>query len=235
MTGTIVSLQVGLPTPMPTPDSADAPGKAWVSGFIKQPVFTSIRLGKENLEGDGQADRVHHGGAHKAVCVYSAEHYPEWQQSLSLPELTWGGFGENLTVAELTEADVCIGDIWTIGTATVQVSQPRQPCWKLARRWGIRNLAKRVQQTGRTGWYFRVLEEGQIQQGMPMTLSDRTWPQWSISASNHVMHHDKANLTAARHLAALPSLSPSWTSTLNNRIQQDTEPDEQKRLEDSGQ
>lgn len=99
------------------------------------------------------------------MCVYPADHYPYWREALNLPVLPFGAFGENLTVEGLIEAMVCIGDIWTVGGATLQVSQPRQPCWKLARRWQVKTLALQVQQTGWTGCYFRVLGEGTLSAG----------------------------------------------------------------------
>ncbi|EMI19851.1 MOSC domain containing protein [Rhodopirellula maiorica SM1] len=204
--------------------------KPWVSGFLKKSVSDPLWLRSTNLEGDGQADLEHHGGPHKAVCVYPADHYPEWQTTLQIPDLTWGSFGENFTIADLTESDVCIGDVWSVGPATVEVSQPRQPCWKLARRWDIKTLALQVQQTGRTGWYFRVLVEGIVQQGMKITLVERPEPQWTVAEANRIMHHDKHDRDAAARLAAVSTLSPSWKTTLQNRIEKNIQPDEQKRL-----
>ncbi len=220
----IISIQTGLPQEL-------CGAKSWTTGFLKQPVTELLWLGATNLEGDGQADLVHHGGTHKAVCVYSGEHYPYWRETLKLPEMPWGSFGENFTVAELTESDVCIGDVWQIGSATVQVSQPRQPCWKLARRWNIKDLALQVQETGYTGWYFRVLVEGSVQCGMTMSLIERRCPEWTVAAANDVMHHDKKNLDAAARLAALPLLSPSWKETLDNRVARGVGPDERSRLD----
>ncbi|WP_442509035.1 MOSC domain-containing protein [Novipirellula sp. SH528] len=220
---TIVSINVGRPQTLGTE-------KPWVSGFLKKSVSEPLWLRSTNLDGDGQADLQHHGGPHKAVCVYSADHYPDWRTTLQIPELTWGDFGENFTIADLAEADVCIGDVWAIGEATVEVSQPRQPCWKLARRWDIKTLALQVQQTGRTGWYFRVLVEGIVQQGMEIALVERPEPQWTVAAANQVMHHDKQDRDAAAKLAAVPTLSPSWKTTLNNRVEKNVQPDEQKRL-----
>ena len=215
---TILSLQVGLPGELSDTESNDSK-KTWTTGFIKQPVDRSVWLGSLNLTGDGQADLVHHGGANKAVCVYSAEHYPFWHRELNRVDMQHGAFGENLTIAGLTEKDVCIGDIWAIGEALVQVSQPRHPCWKLARRWNIKDLALRVQQTGRTGWYFRVLREGLIASGMPITLAERPFAVWTVDRANHIMHHDKENFAEAACLAAIPLLSSNWQESLLRRIQ----------------
>jgi MOSC domain-containing protein YiiM len=188
-----------------------------------------------NLDGDGQADLVHHGGRDKAVLAYSADHYGEWRKALNKPTLPFGAFGENFTVQGLTEADVCIGDIWKIGDkATVQVSQPRQPCWKLARRWRIKTLALQVQQTGRTGWYFRVVNEGIVAQGMPLTLLERPHPGWSVERANRVMHLEKDDLRSAGELAAIQLLAASWRATLRARVEQNVDVGSEKRLNGPG-
>jgi len=189
-----------------------------------------VRLGVVNLEGDGQADLAHHGGPDKAVLSYSAEHYAGWRQMLNNPSLTHGAFGENFTVAGLTEADMCIGDTWLVGDeAVVQLSQPRQPCWKMARRWRLKSLALQVQQSGRTGWYFRVLREGIVAAGMPLALRERPHPEWTVERANRVMHGDVNDVAAAQELAAISLLSASWRKTLARRaIEQ--RPDSKKRL-----
>lgn len=224
MRAPVLSIQVGMPQTF----DGDKP---WTTGFFKQAVMEPLWLGAINLDGDAQGDLVHHGGPHKAVCVYPATHYPFWRERLELDELKAGDFGENFTVGELTESDVCIGDVWTVGQAQVQVSQPRQPCWKLARRWDIKDLALQVQQTSRTGWYLRVLVEGSVQQGMEMTLIERKHPHWTIAAANWLMHHDRHNLRDAALLAAVPELSPSWKKTLIDRVEKGLQPDELKRLQ----
>jgi len=227
---TIVSIQVGKPeTTNCHSFRSDTGETTWTTGFGKQPVAGSVRLRKLNFDGDAQADLKHHGGPDKAVCVYPASHYAFWQSELSI-ELVGGAFGENLTVAELTEDDVCIGDVWRIGDARVQVSQPRQPCWKLSRWWNIKDLALRVQQTGRTGWYLRVLEEGDVEPETPITLVDRVHQDWSIAAANELMHHDKKNIAKASSLANLAELSASWRDTLNRRCQNQPESTPERRL-----
>lgn len=223
----LLSVQVGQPKTI-------AAEKEWTTGIWKSPVGQPVWLGATNLQGDGQADLVNHGGTHKAVCVYSAVHYPAWLQTLPLAEMPWGSFGENFTVDLLTETDVCIGDVWSVGDAVVQVSQPRQPCWKLARRWGIKDLALQVQQTGWTGWYFRVLGEGLVGPGDRLRLVDRVAAEWTVAAANRVMHHDKHDLDAAARLAAVPTLSPSWQATLNKRVDKQTPSGESQRLQGPG-
>lgn len=190
--------------------------REWTTAFYKEPVSGSVALGSEGLEGDGQADRRVHGGPDKAVNVYPQEHFAAWRAELGL-ECQGGAFGENFTTAGLTEAAVCIGDTFRLGAVVVQISQPRQPCWKLARRWRLKDLAHRVEQTGRTGWYFRVLSPGQVAAPSDVVLVDRPHPEWTVAAANRVMHHDKTNRDAARALAACRALSESWKHSLLGR------------------
>lgn len=215
--GTIISLQVGKPKAMGSSESSDPLDQVWRTGFFKEPTTKLTWLGQLNLDGDGQADLENHGGVEKAVNVYPIEHYPYWTQTLALQDLTPGAFGENFTTEGLLERDVCIGDIFEIGESLVQVSQPRQPCWKLARRWRIKDLALRVQETGRTGWYFRVLREGQVQAGNPLILMERPHPNWTVSSANMVMHHQTNDRQAAKDLADCNYLSSRWREKLKRR------------------
>jgi MOSC domain-containing protein YiiM len=215
----LASIQVGLPRQYGEAGAADPLDQPWTSGFYKEPVRGPVRLGPTNLDGDRQADRVHHGGPDKAVLAYAADHYVYWRVALRDPALPFGAFGENFTVAGLTEADVCIGDVWKVGPeAVVQVSQPRQPCWKLARRWRVRTLAAQVQRTGRTGWYFRVVTGGAVAAGMPLALLDRPHPDWPVERANRVMHAGANDPRATAELAALPLLAASWRTTLAGRV-----------------
>jgi MOSC domain-containing protein YiiM len=226
----LASIQVSLPRRFGREGAAEPMDRPWVTGFFKEPVAGAVRLGPTNLEGDGQADLVHHGGPDKAVLMYSARHYPAWRLSLNHPSLPFGAFGENFTISGLTEADVCIGDTWQVGdVAITQVSQPRQPCWKLARRWRIKTLALQVQESGRTGWYVRVLHEGTVAAGMPVVLLHRPHPDWTVERANRVMHTDKSDVAAASQLAAIPLLSGNWRTTLTRRATQQ-ESDHTKRL-----
>lgn len=141
---TLVSIQVGKPEHR-EPVEGDTSTKPWTTAFYKQPVDGPVQVAGAGLEGDGQADLRHHGGPDKAVCVYSAEHFAYWRDDLGFGEEFGGGaFGENFTVAGLDESSVCIGDVWRIGNVELQVTQPRQPCWKLARRWRLKDLTARV-------------------------------------------------------------------------------------------
>jgi len=190
----------------------------WTTGFFKTPVYGQIRVGHVNLEGDGQADLTNHGGSEKAINAYPFEHYRYWQETIGLQDLQAGAFGENFTVTGVLESDVCIGDIFEIGDTRLQISQPRQPCWKLARRWRVKDFALRVQDTGRTGWYFRVLQEGMVEAGSKLTITERPYPQWTIALANDVMHQRIFDMGAARSLMECHLLSVRWKETLAKRL-----------------
>ena len=106
----------------------------------------------------------------------------------------------------------------TVGTATVQISQPRQPCWKLARLWMIEDFAQQVVQANRTGWYFRVIRGGTIEAGQPLVLVERPHPEWTVAAANDVMHRGGHDPEASAALAAVPALSLAWKQTLERRL-----------------
>ena len=215
--GQLLSVQVGLPQTIGRAEAADPMDQVWTTGFFKRPVVGPVRLGLNHLEGDRQADLRNHGGPDKAVNVYPTEHYAYWERDRGMTDLPPGAFGENFTTQGLLEGDVCLGDVFEIGAALVQVSQPRQPCWKLARRWRMKDLALRVQQSGRTGWYFRVLREGSVQAGEKLVLIERPCPEWTVAAANHVMHHLADDREAARRLESCRILSRRWRETLARR------------------
>jgi MOSC domain-containing protein YiiM len=208
----LLSIQVGLPIVID-----DTPDRQWTTGFNKTTVAGPVRVGRTNLAGDGQADLKNHGGPDKVICVYPNDHGDYWQAELGLRP-PHGAFGENFTTQGMVEDDVCLGDIFACGTATFQVSQPRQPCWKLARRWQIKDLAARVEKTGRTGWYFRVLSEGTVQAPTDVELIERPFPQWTITSANNVMRSRATDAQMIRALASCPALSASWQVALAHRV-----------------
>ena len=208
------AVHVGTPQQLGTPGAADPFDRPWRSGFLKLPVAGPVAVGWNNLAGDGQADLVNHGGADKAVCVYSLDHYGFWRRELGFVPVPSGAFGENFTVADLDETGVCVGDTWAAGDALFQVSQPRQPCWKLARRWRVKDLAVRVRDNGRTGWYFRVVRPGTVAAGLPLTLSARPHPDWTVARANDVVY---GRSPGAAELARLPELADSWKRYLDDR------------------
>jgi MOSC domain-containing protein YiiM len=214
----IVSIQIGEPTTYVHHGAVDGKDCTWTTAFFKTPVEGSVWVGRTNIAGDRQADLEFHGGSDKAVLAYSADHYAYWCERLGNPDLPYGGFGENLTIAGLDESQVCIGDTWQAGPVIFQITQPRQPCWKLSRRWGIDDLARQVIQNGKSGWYLRVLAEREIAAGCEMTLIERPHPTWTVHRASDLMHHRKSDLAAAAELASLPELSAAWRETLQERI-----------------
>ena len=215
---TLVSIQVGQPTSYGRDDAADPHDRSWTTAFFKSPITGPALVGLTNIVGDAQADLKNHGGIDKAVLAYAASHYELWRDELARPDLGYGGFGENLTIAGLTEENVCIGDVWSLGEALFQVSQPRQPCWKLARRWRMTDLTAQVIANGRTGWYLRVLQEGWIDAGQALKLIERPQPDWTVAQGNEVMHHRKSDAALASELAGLPELSAAWRESMRRRI-----------------
>ena len=167
MVAKLVSIQVGQPQTY-----HDDQG-TWETSFFKVPVQGTIFLGALGLEGDAVADRKHHGGPDQAVLLYSADHYALWRVELDV-DLPSGALAENLTVSGIDENTVYIDDIYQVGPVKLRVTRPRIPCWKIARRWNLPDLTKRVTQTGRTGWYCRVLQEGEIEAGLPVELCSRS-------------------------------------------------------------
>jgi len=199
----IESLNIGLPK------NEIFHGKEVRTGISKIPVSGPIHLNELGFDGDGVADHKHHGGPDKAVCVYSRDHYPYWEKILG-GELPPAAFGENLSVSGIMEDRVCIGDIFQVGTALAQVSQPRQPCAKLAARYDRDDMVKLVADSGRTGFYFRVLENGIVRVGEPILLKEREPHQVSVTFANNIFHHDKRNYEGVEKVLAVPALSDSW-------------------------
>ena len=210
----LTSIQVGMPRQHGDRAASNKLGRPWRSAFYKEPALGPVWVGRTNLAGDGQADLENHGGPDKAVLAYAAAHYPLWRAELEEPEMPYGGFGENFTVEGLSEDSVCIGDTFEVGTALVQVSQPRRPCRNIARRWQRGNLTTLVDRTGRTGWYLRVLREGQVEAGETVALVERPNPRWSVTRATRAMRGHQQDRDEARALSGLPELSAAWKATL---------------------
>lgn len=192
-------------------------GKETASGIVKNAISHSVELAELGLAGDEQADLVNHGGKDKAVCVYSADHYPHWENVLSR-KLPHGTFGENFTVKGMSERDLHIGDVFQVGTALVQVSQPRQPCWKLAMRWGLDELPLLVTESGATGFYLRVLENGVVGNGDKLRLVQTHPARITVEEANRLMHKDKEDAEGIRRLLAVKELSANWVNTFMKRL-----------------
>jgi MOSC domain-containing protein YiiM len=206
---TILSLHVGLPA---THGADSISQKPWESGIFKSPVAGRVFLDTLNLAGDGQQDLKNHGGPFRAVLAYSADHYPVWWDELGRDRDSFphGSFGENFTVDGLDEASVCLGDIYAVGEARIQVSQPRWPCYKLARRNDIKDLPARVDARGWGGWYHRVVQTGHVAAGDAYALVERPYPHFPISLLNALMAEREHDPRASGMLAEMEMLTPSW-------------------------
>jgi len=199
----VVSVNVGMPR------EVEWNGKTVSTGIYKSPVSTPIDLKKLNLAGDGQADLTVHGGVNMAVYVYSTGHYDYWKTQLPDVELEWGAFGENLSVEGCLDHEVYIGDCFRIGTAQVQVTQPRAPCFKLGIRFGDQGMVKRFMDSRRFGFYLRVLKEGVVQAGDEMELVEQDKGKVSVSdiMSLYLNPSDRELMQRAVNVE---SLAESW-------------------------
>ncbi|MDG1873380.1 MAG: MOSC domain-containing protein [Mariniblastus sp.] len=214
----LLSTQVGLPQTWVDENSKNSAKANWTTGFYKSAVQGWVQVRRLNLEGDGQADLVHHGGVDKAVLMYSADHFSDWAAELERSDITGGMFGENLTVSGISESTVCIGDQLRINDVVLEVSQPRQPCWKLARRWNVKELPKLVVKNGRSGWYCRVVQTGKIKSGLPIELLHREHHEWTIGRVHETLFHRPQDDESRKKLASIRQLSQSWkTDLLNER------------------
>ena len=202
---TVDALLTGIPVPFRDSD---------YSAIAKQPVSGAVRIGWLGLAGDSVADPVHHGGWDKAIHLYPQDHYGWWRERkpghplLEKP----GAFGENIASHGMTEEEVCLGDRFSLGSAVVEVSHGRQPCWKLDHRFGARDVMATIVKTARCGIYFRVLREGEAEAGAMMELLERPLPQWSIARLFRLLigggHKDEPD--AVRALADMPVLAEAW-------------------------
>ncbi|HET8728715.1 MAG TPA: MOSC domain-containing protein, partial [Alphaproteobacteria bacterium] len=165
------------------------------------------------------------------------DHYPVWREGLpQAAELLSGpgAFGENLSSTGLTEQEVCVGDVFALGTARLQVSQARQPCWKLGCRFGDPAMPRLVQDSGRTGWYYRVLDPGVAAAGDRLILRDRPNPDWTLARVLHVLYHDCLNRPALAAIAGLEDLAVGWRRLAQRRLDSMTVEDWGARLLGSG-
>ncbi|WP_150291750.1 MOSC domain-containing protein [Sphingobium estronivorans] len=202
---TINALLTGTPLPFRDGD---------YSAIAKKPVDGAVRIGWLGVEGDSVADTVHHGGWDKAIHLYPQDHYDWWRERkpghrlLDAP----GAFGENIASSGMTEAEICLGDRFSLGSAVVEVSHGRQPCWKLDHRFGEKDIMATVVKTARCGIYFRVVREGEAKSGLQMTLLERPLPDWSIARVFRLLigGGHKSDPDAVRMLADMPLLAEAW-------------------------
>ena len=193
-------------------------GKRVTTGIFKEPVKGRVRLRTLNLEGDAQADLVHHGGIYKAVYVYSIENHDYWRREVGRTDLTFGQFGENFTVEGMLENEICIGDIFRVGGALVEVTQPRAPCFKLGIKMGSTQFPKRFLASGRVGFYLRVLEEGEVEAGDLFERVKMDPERMTVKEVTHLLYFDQENLHGAKKALRIEALSPGWRGSFEERL-----------------
>ena len=210
MIARIASLRVGRIAPL-------GPERV-ASAFIKDAVAEPVMAGALGLDGDHQADLSVHGGPEKAIYAYPSARYPDWAGAFPdlAPRFVAGAMGENLTVDDMVEDDLCVGDVHAIGGALLQVCQPRQPCFKLALALGEPRLGKHMVGTGHCGWYYRVLREGPIAAGDTVMLADRPNPAFAFPRLVTIVNRGGATLPELQDLAAMPGLA----SNIGRRVRE---------------
>jgi MOSC domain-containing protein YiiM len=199
----VISVNVGLPKELLSG------GRPIATGIIKTPISGPVRVRTLNLDGDGQADLTVHGGVDKAVYFYPSEHYEFWQHALGL-KLSWAAFGENLTVAGLEETSISIGDQLGIGTAVLAVSQPRLPCFKLAAKFQRDDMIERFLDSRRTGFYARVIQEGELQAGDPVVMLREDPARLTIREITDIYLNKRPKPSDVRRVLSVDALAESW-------------------------
>jgi len=187
--------------------------KGQLSAYVKTPIDRSVVLTKLGIIGDHQADKKHHGGVDKALFHYPSDHYRVWESER--PELTSylrnvGAFGENVSSSGADETNVFIGDQYKLGSAIIEISQGRQPCWKLGHFFNDLSMVKAVVDTGRGGWYYRVLTQGEFNIGDKFELIERPNPMLSVKKVFDVLIAKNKDIDTLSRLVELDTLSPSW-------------------------
>jgi MOSC domain-containing protein YiiM len=208
----VVSLSVGRPR------EVEWHGRRVLTSIFKTPVDRRLRVTTLNFEGDQQSDLSVHGGVDKAVYVYPSEHYEYWRRELPQADFPWGVFGENLTTEGLLEADVRIGDRFRLGSAEFLVTQPRMPCYKLGIRFGRPDILKRFLQSGRTGFYFSVAQEGEVGAGDSIEPITHAAEGLTVAEVVDLYTVDAENQELLRRAVQSPVLPESWRDYFRKRL-----------------
>jgi MOSC domain-containing protein YiiM len=195
------------------------------TGIYKARITTAIALGPEGFVGDAQADRRVHGGPEKAVHHYAAEHYAELAARFPFAAAAFvpGALGENLSTRGLTEENVHPGDVFALGEARLQVSQPRSPCWKINARFGgdkaeERNIARHIGLSGHTGWYYRVLRAGVVQPDDGLVLVERQPGSISLAELGRLWREHRPSQSKLEAAMATPGLNEAWREKIRTRL-----------------
>lgn len=200
------------------PREVSANGRTVRTSIWKSARDGRLHVATLNIDGDKQSDLSVHGGKHKAVYCYPSEHYAYWREQLPGVDLPWGAFGENLTTEGLLETEVCIGDRIRIGTAEFQVTQPRQPCFKLGIRFGRDDIVKRFVLSGRPGFYVSVTREGDIGRGDTIDYLEHAAGSMSVSDIFALKFDDEDQDEQVRRAASIDALAPSWREYFAQRL-----------------
>jgi MOSC domain-containing protein YiiM len=214
----LVSVNVGLPRVVMSH------GDPVSTGIFKEPVAGRVILRTLNLDGDRQADLSVHGGPSKAAYAYPSEHYDYWTAEFPEMELPWGMFGENFTTAGLFESELNIGDKFRLGSAIVMATEPRMPCYKLGIRFSRPDIVKRFLASARTGFYFSVLQEGEVGVGDPIELIEKDKNSLRLSDITALYSHEKHNIGLLRRAIELATLPESWKSYFRHQLAKLTQP-----------
>ena len=208
----LLSVNVGLPREI------EWKGKIVRTSIFKAPVTGRVRVAKLNVEGDQQSDLTVHGGLDKAVYAYPSEHYAFWHQEFPGVDLPQGVFGENFTTSGLLEETLHIGDRLRVGSAEFVVTQPRMPCFKLGIRFNRPDMVKRFLQSGRTGFYFAVINEGEVAPGDSIELLERDEHNIPVADIVNLYRGDATNQDMLRRVSELASLPNSWRDYFRKRL-----------------
>jgi len=208
----LVSVNVGLPRLLAWK------GSNFETGIFKNPVSGRVLLRATNLDGDRQADLSVHGGPNKAAYGYPAEHYPYWRKQLAQQELPWGAFGENFTTEGLLETDVSIGDRYRVGSAVVMIRTPRLPCFKLAAKFQRDDMIERFLHSGRSGFYFSVVEEGEVGAGDQFEFVGSETPNLTIAELYSLYALPSPGLSLLQSAVRVKILPESWRERFQAQI-----------------
>ncbi len=193
-------------------------GTAVTTGIFKEPVDGRVMLRALNLDGDGQADLIGHGGKFRAVYVYSYDNYAYWKRELGRTDFTFGQFGENFTVDGMLDDAIHVGDVFRVGGALVEVTQPRVPCFKLAIRMGLEGFQNLLLSSNRIGFYLRVLEEGEVGAGDVIEPVKTDPRRMTVGEVNNLLYFDLGNLEDSRKALRIEALSPGWRGSFEDRL-----------------
>jgi MOSC domain-containing protein YiiM/ferredoxin-NADP reductase len=204
------------------------------SAIFKTPRKEPVKVAKLGLEGDQHAFEFH-GGPEKALLHYCSRHYESWKEELPYSShlFSVGGFGENLVSSNANEQNICIGDVISIGEVVVQVTNPRQPCFKLNHRFEVKDMSRRSQTLARTGWYYRILEEGYIREDNEIRLIKRINPRWTVANVQHYLYIDMKNEAVMKELVELEGLGAETRNIFRNRLNKNFENQDQRLVGDT--